>query len=48
MRAAINGHEPTPVRDRDFGIAAGFPRVDADPRPISRIPDDQLLVGFGS
>jgi hypothetical protein len=36
--------ERTPhARERDFAIAVGFRRVDEDPRPISEIPDEELL-----
>jgi|GEM_PF-2481820 len=33
--------------DRDFALAADFERVGGDRRPISQIPDDALLEGFG-
>lgn len=33
--------------DRNFVLAAGFPRIDRDPRPISGIPEEELLEGFG-
>jgi hypothetical protein len=36
-----------PAGDRDFALAAGFPRIDDDPRPISELPDAELLEGFG-
>ena len=48
LREAVAAYEPTPSRDRDFALAAGFPRIDDDPRPISRIPERELLEGFGS
>jgi predicted DNA-binding protein len=47
LRAAIDAYEPAPSRDRDFALAAAFPRIDGDGRPISQIPDDELLEGFG-
>jgi predicted DNA-binding protein len=47
LRAAIDAYEPTPSRDRDFALAAGFPRRDGERRPISQMPDDELLEGFG-
>ena len=47
LRAAIAAYEPAPSRDRNFALAAGFPRIDDDARPISEIPDDELLEGFG-
>jgi hypothetical protein len=33
--------------DRDWALAGGFSRVDADPRPISEIPEVDLLASFG-
>jgi predicted DNA-binding protein len=47
LREAIDAYEPAPSRDRDFALAAGFERIDGDKRPISRIPDGELLEGFG-
>ncbi len=47
LRAAIAAYEPAPTGDRDFALAAGFRRIDADPRPISEIPEAELLEGFG-
>jgi predicted DNA-binding protein len=47
LREAVDAYEPPASRTRDFELAAGFPRVDHDPRPISRIPDSDLLEGFG-
>ncbi len=47
LRAAIAAYEPAPSTDRDFALAAGFPRIDDDPRPISQIPERELLEGFG-
>lgn len=47
LRAAIDAYEPAPSRDRDFALAAGFPRLDGESRPISEIPEDELLQGFG-
>jgi Ribbon-helix-helix protein, copG family len=47
LRDAIERYESPPARDRSFSLAAGFPRIDADPRPISQIPEDELLEGFG-
>jgi predicted transcriptional regulator len=48
LREAVAAYQPAPSRDRDFALAAGFPRIDSDPRPISQIPEDELLEGFGS
>jgi predicted transcriptional regulator len=47
LREAVASYEPAPSPDRSFALAAGFSRVDKDPRPISAIPDDELLEGFG-
>jgi predicted DNA-binding protein len=47
VREAIDAYEPPAPRDREFALAAGFPRIDGDSRPISQIPDDELLTGFG-
>jgi predicted DNA-binding protein len=47
LRAAIAAYQPAPSRDRDFALATGFARIDRDPRPISQIPDHELLEGFG-
>jgi predicted transcriptional regulator len=48
LREAIAGYRPAPTRDRQFAIAAGFPRIDDDHRPISEIPERELLQGFGA
>jgi len=48
LRAAITAYEPAPSRDRAFALAAGFPRIDEDARPISQIPERELLDGFGA
>ena len=48
LREAIDAYEPKHSRDRDFALAAGFSRVDVDPRPISQIPKRELLEGFGA
>jgi predicted DNA-binding protein len=47
IREAITAYIPTSRGDRDFALAAGFARIDDDPRPISEIPEDELLAGFG-
>jgi predicted DNA-binding protein len=47
IREAIAAYVP-PARDDDnFALASGFRRLDRDPRPISEIPEDELLDGFG-
>ena len=48
LRAAVDAYEPQPARDRKFALGAGFPRIDADQRPISQIPGHDLLDGFGT
>jgi predicted DNA-binding protein len=47
IREAITAYVPAAGRERDFALAAGFSRIDDDPRPISEIPQDELLDGFG-
>ncbi len=48
LRAAVDAYQPQPSRDRSFALAAGFPRIDEDPRAISEIPEHELLDGFGT
>jgi len=48
LRKAIAAYQPSASRDRDFALAAGFVRIDSDRRPISQIPERELLEGFGS
>lgn len=47
LRAAVDAYAPHVASDREFALAVGFPRAGGDPRPISQIPDDELLAGFG-
>jgi predicted DNA-binding protein len=47
LREAIATYQPESSHDRDFALASGFPRIDAVARPISEIPDAELLEGFG-
>jgi predicted DNA-binding protein len=47
IREAIDIYEPAWSGDRSFALAAGFQRIDSDARPISEIPDRELLDGFG-
>jgi predicted transcriptional regulator len=47
IRQAITAYVPAGKSEGDFALAAGFARVDDDPRPISEIPEDELLDGFG-
>jgi predicted transcriptional regulator len=48
LRDAVAAYEPRAVGDREFQVAAGFSRIDEDPRPISQIPEAELLDGFGA
>jgi predicted transcriptional regulator len=48
LRAAIAAYRPPSSKDRSFTLAAGFQRIDDDPRPISEIPEHELLAGFGA
>jgi predicted transcriptional regulator len=48
LREAVAAYKPAPSRDREFALAAGFPRTDDDSRSISQIPEDELLEGFGA
>jgi len=36
------------VRDRNFALAGNFEHVDPHSRPISEIPEDELMRGFGA
>lgn len=47
LREAVATYRPKPSSDRNFALAAGFSRIDNDPRPISQIPEEDLLEGFG-
>jgi predicted DNA-binding protein len=47
VREAIAAYAPRGPVSGDFALAAGFERTDDDPRPISEIPEDELLSGFG-
>ncbi len=48
LREAIVAYVPAGRSDRDFALAAGFERIDDDARPISEIPEAELVDGFGS
>jgi predicted DNA-binding protein len=48
LREAIAAYQPHAARNRDFALAAGFARIDGDDRPISEIPEHELLDGFGT
>ena len=48
LREAIARYEPAQSPDRQFALAAGFARIDGDERPISQIPEHELLEGFGA
>jgi len=47
LRSAVDDYRPHLTAGRDFALAAGFARIDDDPRPVSQIPEDELLSGFG-
>jgi predicted DNA-binding protein len=47
IREAITAYVPRGRGDDEFALAAGFRRIDGDARPISEIPKDELLDGFG-
>lgn len=47
IREAITAYVPAGTAHGEFALAAGFSRIDDDPRPISEIPEDELLDGFG-
>lgn len=47
IRAAIDSYDPSPRTDRNFALACGFQRIDSDPRPISQIPEQELIAAFG-
>ena len=47
LREAIATYRQRSADDRSFALAAGFSRIDGDPRPISEIPEEELLEGFG-
>ena len=48
IREAIVAYVPPGRGGGEFALAAGFMRIDDDLRPISEIPEDELLDGFGS
>jgi predicted transcriptional regulator len=47
LRDAIASYQPRASQDRSFALAAGFARIDDDPRPLSEIPEDELFEDFG-
>lgn len=48
LREALTAYQPPPSQDRKFALAAGFPRIDGAARPISQLPEHELLGGFGT
>lgn len=48
LRDAIAAYRLPSSTDRSFALAAGFRRIDNDARPISEIPEHELLEGFGA
>jgi ribbon-helix-helix CopG family protein len=48
LREAISAYQPRRKQDREFELGrTQGPRLDADPRPIWEIPDEELMRGFG-
>lgn len=47
VREAIAAYVPRGRGEGEFAIAAGFSRIDRDPRLISELTEDELLDGFG-
>lgn len=48
VREAIAYYRHKSMRDRDFELAGNFERVDPDSHPISEIPEDESMHGFGT
>ena len=48
LREAISAYRLPSSHDRSFALAVGFQRIDDDARPISEIPEHELLYGFGA
>jgi predicted DNA-binding protein len=48
LREAIAAYRLPSSSDRSFALATGFRRLDHDERPISQIPEHELLEGFGA
>ncbi len=48
VRDAIDAYRSPAAAERDFELAAGFSRTSDDSRPISQIPESELLKGFGA
>jgi len=48
LRDAIAAYRLPSSHDRSFALATGFRRIDDDARPISEIPEHELLEGFGA
>ncbi len=47
VRAVISHYSPQRNRDRNFAVAGNFERIDPDPRPVSEIPEDELMRDVG-
>ncbi len=47
VRAVISRYRPWRNRDRNFALAGNFERIDPDSRPVSEIPGDEPMRGFG-
>lgn len=48
LREALAAYQPAPSRNRHFALAAGFPRIGGDSRPVSHFPNTSYSEGFGS
>ena len=47
VREAITAYQPRPKRHRNVALAGNFERIDAGSSPISEIPEEELMRGFG-
>ena len=47
VREAIAAYVPAGKGQGEFALAAGFEPIDEHPRPMSDIPDNELLDEFG-
>jgi len=47
VREAITAYVPVGSSAGELSLAVGFARIDEDPRPVSEIPEEELLDGFG-
>jgi uncharacterized protein (DUF433 family) len=47
VRAVISRYRPRRDRDHNFAVAGNFERIDPGSRPVSEIPEDELMRGVG-